>query len=123
MKILILFYESSIGHILQMVLEAEEYTVTTTQHATEVIRAIEESNDSYLLFADNFHLNPEAQQAFTDLHDRPDLRRRVKIVGVSAMREGVRPWITENLIDDHLAMPFSQDDIVHIVEAHTTDQP
>ena len=94
----------------------------TPQHATEAIRAIEDTSDSYLLFGDNFHLNPEAQQAFTELHDRPDLRRRVTIVGVSAMSEGARQRLANNLID-HLALPFSSDDIVHIVEAHTSDPP
>jgi hypothetical protein len=90
MNFLILYYELSIGRLLQMVLEAEESIVTTTQHAAEAIRAIEDTSDSYLLVADNFYLNPEAQQAFTMLHNCPDLRSRVTIVGVSAMSEGAR---------------------------------
>ncbi len=123
MNILILYYDPSVGHLLQMVLEAEEYTVTATRNATEAIHAIEDSSDSYLLFADNFYLNPEAQQAFTMLHNRPDLRRRVTIVGVSAMSEGARQRLANNMIDDHLALPFNVDQLLRVVEAHTSDPP
>ncbi len=121
MKILILYFEPSVRQMLQMVLEIEDYTVIATQSASEAVDAIENTSDSYLLFADNFHLNPEAQQAFTVLHDRPDLRIRVKIVGVSATSQGARQWITDNLIDEHLEVPFNLDQVLHIVEAHASD--
>ena len=54
MNILILYDEPSIGRLLQMVLEAEEFTVTATRHATESIHVIEDTSDSDLLFADNY---------------------------------------------------------------------
>jgi CheY-like chemotaxis protein len=118
MKILILYFEPSVMKMLEACLTAEGYSVTSTADASEAIKAIEDTSDSYLLIADNFHLSPGAQQAFTTLHNRPDLRNRVKIVGVSAMSQGAYEWIADNRIDDHLTMPFSLDHLLDVVRAH-----
>lgn len=123
MQILILYLEPSVMKLLEACLMAEGYSVTSTANASEVIRAIEDTSDSYLLMADNFHLSPEAQQAFTTLYDRPDLRNRVKIVGVSAISKGAYEWIADNRIDDHLSMPFSWDHLLEVVRAHAGFPP
>jgi DNA-binding response OmpR family regulator len=121
MQILILSFEPSIMHILQMVLEAEDYTVVVTRSATEAVRIIEDSSDSFVLFTDNYHVNEEGQRAFTLLRDRPELRHRVWIVGMTAMRDDSAS-IVAGLMDEHLPMPFTYEQLRCIVEAHDSHE-
>lgn len=121
MQILILSFEPSIMHILQMVLEAEDYTVVVTRSATEAVRIIEDSSDSFVLFTDNYHVNEEGQRAFTLLRDRPELRHRVWIVGMTAMRDDSTS-MAAGLMDEHLSMPFTVEQVIRIVEAHDSHE-
>jgi predicted xylose isomerase-like sugar epimerase len=118
MNILNLYFEPSIGKMLQCTLEVEGYTVQSIRSAAEAVQIIESSSDSFLLLADNFHLNPEAQQTLTALTHRSELRKRVNIIGVSAMRLGASQWSTDNLIDDHLELPFTETRLLGIIEAY-----
>lgn len=120
MSIVILEFEPTIQQMLQMILEVEGYTVTSSQAAAEAMRAIEAAGESCVLFADNFHVNPEAQQAFTMLRDRPQLRQRVWVVGMVVFPEPARQLIANGLMDEHLGMPFTVDQVLAIVTAHTS---
>lgn len=53
MKGLIVDFEYSSKRLLQTLLELEAYRVIATRRVTEALQAITDSNDSYLLFADN----------------------------------------------------------------------
>lgn len=136
MNILILYFNPDVQELLELVLDVENYDWIATQHATEAIRIIAESADSCLLLADNFDVNPEARQAFTMLHDRPDLRQRVWVVGASALHDvTVIPWLTDGMIDEHLHLslnpdledqcsdPDQIDQFLAIIAAHTSDPP
>lgn len=123
MNIIILSFEPNLGDMLQLILEAEGYPCVFTASADDVIRAIEGASGPTLLLADNFHLSPEAQQAFTAFRDHPELRSRVTIVGLSGMIEGARQWMTDNVIDDHVALPFTLERLLHIIEAHAGRPP
>ncbi len=110
MSILMLYLEGSIQRLLQPSLEAEGYTVMATQSANETLRAIEDNSDIDMLLADNFRVNPEAQQAFALLSQHPVLRQRVLVVGLSAITTpDAQQWITDGLIDIHVPLPFTLD--------------
>lgn len=78
MRVLFLYFENTIRYSVQAILELEDYIVIATRQATEVIRVIEDSDNSYVLLTDNFSVNPEAFEALTVLRQRPELRHRVK---------------------------------------------
>jgi hypothetical protein len=118
MKILILYVEPTIWYMLQQVLELEEYADIRTRNSSEAVRDIEESTDSYLLLTDNLHVNPEVREALAVLRDNSDLRQRLWVVNLAVWSESA--WITDGLIDEHLAMPFTVDQVLSIVEAHAT---
>ncbi len=123
MNVLILFYEVSMKGLLQSIVESEEHTVRATPFASEALQAIAEtiaSGEPTLLLADNFHLNPEATDAFTLLREQPPLRRHIKIIGVSAVG-GPSKWIVNDLIDDHLSLPFSSDQLIALLDACQRD--
>lgn len=116
MKVLILYFEPVIGHMLKEVLELEGYTVICTQNASEAIRAIEDSSDYYLLITDNLQVNPKVREALAVLRDRPELRQRVWIVGMAVFNNPA--WVTDGLIDEHMPMPFTVEQLLRVVEAH-----
>lgn len=119
MKVLIVYVDPGIRHMLQQVLEVEGHTVICTRRGAEVIRAIEESDDSYLLFTDNLHVNPSVREALAILRDKPALRQRVWVVNVAVRSDPA--WIADALIDEHLPMPFSVEQLFRLVEAHASD--
>ncbi len=124
MSIAMLYFEDSNRQYSQLFLEAEGYTVMATQSATEALRAIEDSDDIDTLLADNFHLNPEAQHAFTYLSQHPTLRQRVMVVGLSAISAPyAQQWISDGLIDAHLRYPFSIEELFAVLKASGRNPP
>lgn len=124
LNILILNFEPSNAQILEFTLELEGYTVMVTQSAAETLRIIESSSDVFVLLADNYHVNPEARQAFTMLHQRAEVRSRVTIIGLAALPafESVAIHMKAvGLMDDHLCMPYTIEQLIRIVESH--DKP
>lgn len=66
----------------------------------------------------NFHLLEAPRVFLAALKARPELRRRVKVVGVTALRlptEGLGAPYDE--IDNYLAMPFDIDELIEKIEA------
>lgn len=126
MKILILYFEPSNRQFLQLCLEGDGYTSIAMQSAAEVVQTIEDSSDYFLLFTDNYHVNPEAHEAFTTLRARPELRQRVWIVGLTALDVLARQLQADGLMDEHLPLPFTLDQVLDTVEARarqTGDPP
>lgn len=121
MKILILYFEPSILRLLQFVLKAEGYPFTATPDASEAIQTIEDSADSYLILTDNLQVNREVREALAALKDRPSLRSRLWIVSLTVF--DVPTWMREGLIDEHMPMPFSADQVWNLIEAHVGPPP
>ena len=71
-----------------------------TRHATEALRIIEGSARHYVLFVDNFSLNPEVFELFAMLRKRPAVRSRVRSIGTSAVHgRGLEQWLAGGLLD------------------------
>lgn len=121
MNILIVYFEPVIGHMLHEVLELEGHTVTMTQSVSEAMRALEESSDPFLLFTDNLHVNPEVRVRLAVLHDRPDLRDRVWVVNEAVWSDPV--WTAAGLIDEHLRMPYTVEQLLDLIDAHAKSSP
>lgn len=124
MRVLFLYFETTIRYPVQAVLEIEDYIVIATRQATEVIHIIEESNDSYVLLTDNFGVNPEAIEALAVLRQRPELRQRVRVIGISGRSDvASTPWMTDGLMDAHLPLPYTYDQLLDIVKANSGGAP
>lgn len=121
MKILILYFEPAIGHMLKGILELEGYTVIFTQNASKATRVIEDSSDYYLLFTDNLHVNLDVRDALASLHDRQEIRQRVWVVNLAVWSDAA--WMSDGLIDEHMPMPFTVEQLLRVVEAHMVLPP
>lgn len=124
MRVLFLYLEESVRHMVQLVLEAEGYTIVATRSAAEAIRIIEDSTNQYVLLTDNFSVNSESLGALTTLCQHPELRQRVTVIGVSARSDVMSTsWMTGRLLDDHLMMPYTYDQLLAIIERYTGGPP
>lgn len=120
MNILILYLEPNLQQMVQEVLEREGYTVTAVQQASEAIHILEEYSDApFLLLADNIHMNAQALEFLQMLAERPELRRRVRVIAETAVTnlDHLRD-VSGNLIDDFLMLPFSVDQLIACIETN-----
>ncbi len=88
-----------------MVMEADGHTFFGTSDAEEALRAIDQcASDPCILFTDNFLVSPAALEALPRLKATPSLRRRARIIGLSASSGQA---IAEGLVDVVVPLPFT----------------
>ena len=115
---LVLYLAENVGGMINYVLEEMGYRTRMTPLAAEALSILDGDDRRCLVFMDNFHLLEEPRLFLAALQARPELRRRVKVVGVTGMTlpiKGLSAPFDE--IDDFLKMPFSIDEVIAKIEA------
>ena len=117
MNIIMLYQNDSIERLLTEVLGWEEYTVMSTPDPAEALRAIEESAEPCLILADNLKVNPAAREALTSWRANPELRKRVRVIGidVDSVRQMELDW---GILDDFITMPFTVETLLDGIETN-----
>lgn len=73
-----------------------------------------------MLLTDNFSANPEALEVLTMLRQRPELRQRVRVIGISGRSDVVpTPWMTDGLME-RVPLPYTYDQLLDIVKANAS---
>jgi CheY-like chemotaxis protein len=115
---LVLYLEQNIAALINYALELMGYRTRLTPSAAEALSILDGDDRRYLVFMDNFHLLEEPQLFLAELQARPELRRRVRVVGVTPFALPIE-WLSApfDQIDDFLAMPFTAEELFEKIEA------
>ena len=115
---LVLYLEQNVAGLINYVLEEMGYRSRMTPFAAEALGILDGDDRRCLVFMDNFHLLEEPSLFLAALQARPELRRRVKVIGLTALRLPIKglgaPY---DEIDDFLPIAFSVDELIEKIEA------
>lgn len=114
---LVLYLEKDLMDLVCDILEDAEYETQATPRAEDVLDILHDSTRPYVVLADNVHASKEAYLLCHELQADPSLRRRVKVLALTAFdyrRQPNRPALSE--IDGHVPLPFEADELIDVVE-------
>lgn len=84
MPVLILHSDESWKHILTEFVSWEGYETRCAATAVEAFTVLDGHAGKFIVLMDNFVVQPQCQEFFEELRHRPDVRARVKVVGISS---------------------------------------
>lgn len=113
-----LWAERTLGRMIEEVCSLEGYNFREVGTADEAIAMLEHDNQCYIIAMDNIHSSSEAERLLQVFPSRPELRSRVRVVGMMANHraEYFSSGPLGSTLDAIVIMPFTFDEFIQVIE-------
>lgn len=122
-RVVLLCFDPMHERRIQAVLEQGGYIVTATSDPAKAVRAIEECVDRSIVLTDTLGVNPVGNEVLSMLNARPELRRRVRVVGLDMKPVHHLMKLGLDILEDFISTPFSNKAVLDLIKSNFDKLP